>query len=188
MTYFPIKDLKRAIYNPRIMPDKEMTALMRSIETHGFVEPIVVNINKERYGIIVGGHQRLTAIEKLITKDVAIAGIVYEGEWKIPAFEVDLTLEAEQQLNIGLNKIHGKFDEDKIYELISGMQHSPTLPSTGFDPEEIAAILSRGEGEGSGTKDEENSVCTRCDELRSTVDGHVKRSGHLIFKKVDNQG
>lgn len=67
MTYFPIKDLKRSEYNPRIMPDQEMQSLMKSIETHGFCEPIVVNVNKERYGTIVGGHQlRIMGISSLM--------------------------------------------------------------------------------------------------------------------------
>lgn len=158
MTHFPIKDLKRADYNPRIMPDVEMESLMKSIETHGFVEPIVVNVNKERYGVIVGGHQRLTAIERLIAKGIVPKGIkdldqelldeLRDGKgplgvYRIPCFEVDLTLEAEKQLNIGLNKIHGKFDEDKLYSLIVDMKQSPTLPTTGFREDEISRILDR---------------------------------------------
>lgn len=143
MTYFPIKDLKRADYNPRIMPDVEMQSLMKSIEVHGFVEPIVVNINPERYGVIVGGHQRLTAVEKLLAKD-AVKGLEMKYDyWVIPAFEVNLTLEAEKQLNIGLNKIHGKFDEDKLFNLIIGMKESPTLPTTGFREDEVSRILDR---------------------------------------------
>lgn len=160
MTHFPIKDLKRADYNPRIMPDAEMQSLMESIQTHGFVEPIVVNVNKERYGVIVGGHQRLTAVEKLLTKGIAIKGLeskkldektvataltgIPTYDILIPAFEVDLTLEAEKQLNIGLNKIHGKFDEDKLYSLIVDMKESPTLPTTGFREDEVSRILDRG--------------------------------------------
>lgn len=141
--FFAIKDLKRAEYNPRTMPDVEMESLMRSIETHGFVEPIVVNVNKDRYGVIVGGHQRLTAVEKLLAKD-AVKGLeMKDGFWMIPCFEVDLTLEAEKQLNIALNKIHGKFDEDKLYTLIVEMKESPTLPTTGFREDEISKILDR---------------------------------------------
>lgn len=145
MTYFPIKDLKRAEYNPRTMPDAEMQALMKSIETHGFVEPIVVNVNKDRYGVIVGGHQRLTACEKLIAKGhTNIIGIEIIGtDYRLPAMTVDLTLEAEKQLNIGLNRIHGKFDEDKLYSLIVEMKDSPTIPTTGFREDEISRILDR---------------------------------------------
>ncbi len=144
MTHFPIKDLKRADYNPRIMPDVEMQSLMKSIELHGFVEPIVVNVAKDRYGIIVGGHQRLTAVERLLAKD-AVKGLELDkaGYWTIPCFTVELTLEAEKQLNIGLNKIHGKFDEDKLFSLIVEMKESPTLPTTGFREDEVSRILDR---------------------------------------------
>lgn len=144
MNYFPIKDLVRADYNPRQMPDVEMQALMKSIETHGFVEPVVLNINKERYGVIVGGHQRMTAVEKLIVKGVEIKGLTQkDGKWLVPCFEVDLTLEAEKQLNIGLNKIHGRFDEEKLFNLIVEMKDSPTLPTTGFREDEVSRILDR---------------------------------------------
>lgn len=181
MTHFPIKDLKRAEYNPRVMPDSEMQSLIKSIETHGFCEPIVVNVNKERYGVIVGGHQRLTAVEKLIargcvpvnivatyqfikdwsdrkigeqiTSETLGDGVIFKDliasetiqiiSYSIPCFEVDLTLEAEKQLNIGLNKIHGKFDEEKLYGLIVEMKESPTLPTTGFREDEVSMILDR---------------------------------------------
>ncbi len=165
MNYFPIKDLKRAEYNPRIMPAEEMESLMKSIETHGFVEPIVVNINPDRFGVIVGGHQRLTAVEKLMAKGIEIKGIkkIDFPYPMIPVFEIDLTLEAEKQLNIGLNKIHGKFDEDKIFDLIMEMKESPTLPTTGFREDEISRILDRDmedteEEDHNGTMPEARSV------------------------------
>lgn len=193
MIYFPLKDLKRADYNPRTMPEKEMEALMLSIEMHGFVEPIVVNVNKDRYGFIVGGHQRLTAIEKLIEKGVTPYGIkrfdeIYplpEGEKSndlvIPAFEVDLSLDQEKALNLALNKIHGQFEETKLFEVITSLQDSPTLPATGFNSDEIANILGFTEGEGSGTEDTETSHnCARCEELKKSVEGHQNRSGHTI--------
>lgn len=182
MFFFPLKDLKRAEYNPRVMPEKEMAALMLSIETHGFVEPLVVNTNKERYGVIVGGHQRLTAIEKILGKEIPIKGIdMLDGFWVVPVFTVDLNLDAEKQLNIGLNKIHGKFEEDKLYSLISEMQHSPTLLSTGFDALEIANILGiAGGGEGAAEGEGHGSGCSRCDELKKSVEGHTRRTKHTI--------
>lgn len=140
MTHFKIKDLVRADYNPRTMPDNEMQSLMESIRVHGFVEPIVVNTLKERYGVIVGGCQRLTAVERLLAKGVDIVGIK-DGE--IPAFHVKLELEAEKQLNIGLNKIHGKFDEEKLFGLIFEMKGSTTLPTTGFRDDEVSRLLDR---------------------------------------------
>lgn len=178
MIFFPLKDLKRADYNPRVMPPNEMESLIRSIETHGFVEPIVVNVNKDRYGTIVGGHQRLTAIETLLARGICPAGIkvLFDGKgWEIPAFDVDLTLEAEKQLNIALNNIHGIFEEDKLVSLIVEMKDSPTLLSTGFDANEIADMLGMGEP---GAKKEEDGLCARCEELKKSCSGHFGRTGH----------
>lgn len=195
MKYLPIIDLKRADYNPRVMPDAEMQSLMKSIETHGFVEPIVVNINPDRFGIIVGGHQRLTAVQNLIAKGIIPKGIkdvdaelIAEareksgqkiGVYRVPVFEVDLTLEAEKQLNIGLNKIHGKFDEDKLFDLIVGMKDSPNIESTGFSNDDISGILDGGE-QGSKETHSFKAECTRCMELKLQTLGHAKRSGHPI--------
>lgn len=184
MTYFPIKDLKRAEYNPRIMPDQEMQSLMKSIEQWGFVEPIVVNVAKDRYGVIVGGHQRLTAVEKLVAKGYIPSGLITEAgtrNHEIPCFTVELTLEAEKQLNIGLNKIHGKFDEERLYDVIASMGDSPTIASSGFSSEEISAILDRGEQTGKTSESHSfKAECGRCMELKLQVLGHSKRSGHPI--------
>lgn len=178
MKYFALKDLRRADYNPRIMPNDEMESLMRSIEVHGFVEPIVVNINKDRYGVIVGGHQRLTAIEKLLKLDKVIKGLEIEnGFWVIPVFEVDLTLEAEKQLNIGLNRIHGRFDESKLYTMIFEIKDTPDLLTTGLSPNEISNILGRDDHAETSS---DAGKCSRCEELEKSVSGHINRSGHNI--------
>ena len=58
----PVSDLHPADYNPRkdLAPgDKQYEKLARSIETFGYVEPIVWN---RTTGNIVGGHQRLKVL------------------------------------------------------------------------------------------------------------------------------
>jgi DNA modification methylase len=143
MQLIRISELKRAEYNPRIMPDSEMQALVTSIETKGFVEPIVVNSSKDRYGTIIGGHQRLSAIERLISRGITPRNIEKEGdEYLIPVMfaELDNFIE-EVELNLALNKIHGNFDEEKLYTLIVNIKESPTLPSSGFREDEISRIL-----------------------------------------------
>ena len=52
----PIKDLKPNEKNPRKITKRELQKLVRSIEEFGFVDPIIVNKNKTRFNIIVGGH------------------------------------------------------------------------------------------------------------------------------------
>ena len=192
MNYFPIQDLKRADYNPRKIPSDEMEALMKAIETHGFIEPIVVNVHKDRYGIIVGGHQRLTAVEKLLKKGIVPRGLLFpmsektekETGYEIPCFTVELDLEAEKVANIGLNRIHGKFDEEKLFDLIFDLKDSPVVATSGLSSDELTSILDYGTPKKKVTAVKE--VCTRCEELKLQVIGHFRASRHPIRLVDDN--
>jgi len=167
-THIAIKEIKRAEYNPRVMPDSEMAALKKSLEEFGFVEPVVVNSNKERYGVLIGGHQRTTATEQLIARGKIPAGVIQDkesGEWLIPAMFVDLDLEKEKALNLALNKIKGKWDEEKLAGIIVELKESSIIPATGFRDDEISKILDQNlenetdddMGDGEGTEKEPRS-------------------------------
>lgn len=189
-TTIKIGDLKRAEYNPRFMPDNEMQALKKSIESFGFVEPVVINISTKRYGILIGGHQRITALDQLLAVGILPANITMEPGhlmsdpgviYLVPAIGVDLDEEKEKILNLSLNKITGRWDENKLFNLILSINDHPLLPASGFDAKDIAAILDQNEGnskvtEVHGFKHE----CGRCTELKLQVMGHGKRSGHPI--------
>ncbi len=189
MKYFKLKDLKRADYNPRKMPEHEMEALVLSIRTHGFVEPIVVNVHPDRYGMIIGGHQRLTAVMRILERtDIkkenppeGIKGNLDSGSWDIPVFEVKLDLNAEKQLNLALNKIHGKFDDDKLKSIIVSIVDLPTIHSTGFSADEIASILNIPKA--AAAEEGQAHICERCADLKKAVAGHESRSGHSINSK-----
>jgi DNA modification methylase len=144
MNSIKISELKRADYNPRIMPDTEMAALKTSIKTFGFVEPIVVNRSKERYGVLVGGHQRLSALEALLAGGTVPTGIIEseeKGVYLVPASFVELSAEDEKLLNLALNKIKGKWDDEKLAEIIIALKEDPHIPASGFREEEISRIL-----------------------------------------------
>lgn len=96
-----VEKLINAEYNPRILKQHQFKDLKDSIERFGLVDPILVNINKERFGIIIGGHQRTFVAQKM-------------GFKKIPAVELDLTLEQEKELNIRLNKNQGEWDFESL--------------------------------------------------------------------------
>ena len=89
-----IKDLIRAEYNPRKITPVEEFDLKESLMRFGLVEPIIININKERKDIVIGGHQRLKIWEQL-------------GNDEIDCNQIDLTLDKERELNIRLNKNGG---------------------------------------------------------------------------------
>jgi DNA modification methylase len=115
-----ISDLKFAEYNPRKISKKQLEDLKESLEEFDWVEPIVVNQNKDRKNIIVGGHQRVKAFKAL-------------GGKEVPCTFVDLPLERERQLNIRLNKNTGEFD----FEILLSEFTKDELTEWGFEDDEL---------------------------------------------------
>ena len=60
-----IDDLIGAEYNPRKLSPEQKKTIKDSITRFGLVDPVLVNINKERKGIIIGGHQRTMIAREL---------------------------------------------------------------------------------------------------------------------------
>lgn len=136
-----IVDIVGASYNPRSISDAELRKLMRSIETFGFVEPVIVNKRtpekgwsvtakdaegnkkyqpEELQATIVGGHQRVKAALSL-------------GWERVPVVWVDLNEVEEVSLNIALNKIQGVWNEEKLVEAFDIIRNNNDFPD--FDPE-----------------------------------------------------
>lgn len=121
-----ISELIPSPYNPRKMPKRELDKLIKSIEEFGYVEPIVWN---KQSGRIIGGHQRIIALS---TMGVEEAEVVV----------VDMDDNKEKLLNIALNRIHGDWDEDKLTEVLAGLDKAgANLELTGFDLNEIIGLL-----------------------------------------------
>tara|TARA_R100000458_G_C8238383_1_gene218081 strand:+ start:119 stop:706 length:588 start_codon:yes stop_codon:yes gene_type:complete len=96
-----ISELIFAEYNPRTLKEPAYKALKDSLMRFGIVDPIIVNVNKERKNIIIGGHQRARVWKEM-------------GNDTIPAVELDLNLDKEKELNIRLNKNTGTWDWDSL--------------------------------------------------------------------------
>ena len=109
-----------ADYNPRQLTEKQKSDLKKSISEFGFVEPIVINTTDDRKNVVIGGHQRLRIAKNLGFKEV-------------PCVEVSLSLLAERELNIRLNKNSGDWDWDKLANEFDMVE----LVDWGFDPKEM---------------------------------------------------
>lgn len=124
-----LTDLIPADYNPRkdLQPgDAEYEKLKRSVETFGYVEPIIWN---EQTGRIVGGHQRLKVMQDL-------------GYQEIECVIIDIDESQEKALNVALNKISGSWDEDKLMSLITDLEGSDfDVSLTGFDVAELDELF-----------------------------------------------
>lgn len=128
MKQYNINELLPADYNPRkeLTPDdREYQKIKTSIETFGYVDPIIINKDKT----IIGGHQRLNVLRDL-------------GYTDIDVIEIDIDKTKEKALNIALNKISGEWDIDKLGLLLNELKTDNfDLDITGFDADELDGIL-----------------------------------------------
>jgi ParB-like chromosome segregation protein Spo0J len=88
-----ISELKFADYNPRQMTKKQYEDLKESISRFGVVDPLIINNDNT----IIGGHQRCRIMKE------------YGREFAY-VVRLDLSKQAEKELNIRLNKNQGKWD------------------------------------------------------------------------------
>ena len=106
-----INELKKYEFNPRKISENQKTKLKNSINTFGFVDPIIIN-NKTKQ--IIGGHQRY---DVLLNNDVDELYIIELGDISWVFSELDLNVldeNHEKALNIALNKISGEWDTEKL--------------------------------------------------------------------------
>ncbi len=127
----PLEQLNPAKYNPRkdLKPgDAGYEKLKKSMETFGYVEPIVWN---KQTGNIVGGHQRLKILQD-------------QGHTEIECVVVDLDETEEKALTVALNKVSGEWDLPKLADLISELDNGIfDITLTGFDAAEIEDLFSK---------------------------------------------
>jgi len=120
ITYYNANDLVMAEYNPRQLTKDQYTQLKDSINRFGLVDPLIVNKNKDRKNILVGGHQRLR-----IAKEIGLKSI--------PCVEIDLSYDQEKELNIRLNKNVGEWD----YDALANYFDVAELTEWGFSNDEL---------------------------------------------------
>ena len=117
-----INSIKPSEFNPRIQLDvgsEEFQKIKESIIEFGLVEPLLVNeVNMS----IIGGHQRYSVLKFLGYKEVPCVLINEPDE------------EREKALCVGLNKIKGEWDNDKLTALLNETGVNESI--TGFDKTE----------------------------------------------------
>lgn len=124
-----IEKLVPAKYNPRkdLKPgDPQYENLKKSILEFDYVDPIIWN---EQTGHIIGGHQRFKILKDL-------------GNKKLFVSVVNLSLEKEKALNVGLNKISGEWDDKALEELLREITtFDIDMALTGFSDDELSNLL-----------------------------------------------
>ena len=136
-----LSDIVAAPYNPREDIERgsdEYKALRRSIELNGMVEPPVVNLHNMR---CIGGNQRLVVLRDLGWEEVLCSVIDQPDESK------------EMKLCLALNRIEGRWDTDRLGELL---RDDEVLEfETGFDRDEVLVYRQLGgDSEGEDADDD----------------------------------
>lgn len=114
------KTLKPAEYNPRRLSKTEAQQIRKSLESFGFVQPVVVNSHPGREGVIVGGNQRVKVAVEM-------------GFSAVPCWIVDLDPQKEREANVRLNKAQASWD----FQALSDMASLDDLLDWGFTQHEL---------------------------------------------------
>lgn len=128
-----IKQLRGAGYNPRMITDRRLDDLEKSIASFGDLSGVVFN-NSVKSGVLVSGHQRLSSIKGWKTRvEVSPAsddhgtvgvGYIYAESPKGRQVQIPLRVvnwsdrRAEYAANIAANAHGGEFDNKKLAQLV----------------------------------------------------------------------
>ena len=148
-----IDDLIFAEYNPRQLSDDQYKHLKDSISRFGLVDPIIINKNKDRKDIIIGGHQRVKVARTM-------------GIDEVPCVEIDLTYDKEKELNVRLNKNTGDWD----FDILANLFEMEELKDYGFNDKDFWFL-----GTDDLSNDEDYSDNTVDEKLKRFLDAKVKQ-------------
>jgi len=114
-----LEDIKAAPYNPRIINEKSLEGLEKSLDKFGDISGITWN---KRTGYLVTGHQRISVLKKTHKNLNIKNGQLYDGETPLEFTVriVDWDEETEKAANITANnhQVGGVFDTDMLYALV----------------------------------------------------------------------
>ena len=161
--------LKPVWYNPRDWTDEEMANLKASLWRFGFVEPLVVNARKGRWGNVVGGHFRLAAAKEM-------------GIEEVPVVFVSLDKRQERDLNLRLNRNVGDWDWKALAEFAAS-----DLEAAGFSMTEIEGMKAAPKAKGSmGPAPTKYMIPLEFDDPDAELEARRHFTGPDVFAKTDN--
>jgi ParB-like chromosome segregation protein Spo0J len=141
--YKPLSKLVRAPRNPK---DHDVGRLHGSMDEFGFTVPVLEDANTGR---LVAGHGRLDTLQQRKAQGKPPPRRVVErgGEWLIPvltgvAFESPEQAEAYLVADNRLTELGG-WVEDGLAAVLSDAAANDTLYATGFDSDDVDALLAR---------------------------------------------
>lgn len=130
-----IADLVPADYNPRVelQPgDPDYERLKNSVEEFSCVRPPVFNA---ALGRLVGGHQTVRVLQAQGIEEVETVVVHIEDEAR------------EKALNQALNKISGRWDTDRLAQVLEELDSVGLTGLAGYTEKEVDRLLKRAEQE-----------------------------------------
>jgi len=106
--------------------DDAYEAIQNSVETFGYIDPIVWN---ERTGHVVGGNQRFNILKA-------------KGATEISVSVISVDEDMEKMLALALNKVGGKWDQEQLQLVIKDLAgKNIDLTVTGFNAEQVRKMM-----------------------------------------------
>ena len=96
-------------YNPNKMPKKEMNLLAECITTYGFLFPIIVNKEFDKY-VIIDGYHRFETLKRLKSDKASVINL-------------NLTIEQRMQLTVLMNRIKGMHQVESMSHLVGKLSN-----------------------------------------------------------------
>lgn len=120
-----------ADYNPRYIEEEARKLLKKNLKERGLLGGIIWN---KRTGNLVSGHQRVAVMDKENRYDPETNKNEYE--FRVEVVDWDLKTEKEQNLFMNNKKVQGKFDDDKLRDVIQDIDYE----AAGFDEFDIEML------------------------------------------------
>lgn len=127
-------EIHGADYNPRKITESARKKLKAGIKKFGIVQPIIVN---KRTMTIVGGHQRIEAMDSIIRKD----------DYELSVAMVDVDEKDEVSLNVFLNNAstQGEWDVFALQDIKGMFPEIDFELDMGFDESDLNILFGRQE-------------------------------------------
>ncbi|MCK4625067.1 MAG: ParB N-terminal domain-containing protein [Phycisphaerae bacterium] len=130
--YIAPDKLNPAPYNPRTITDDALARLVKLLDAHGFVDPVIA---RREDNLLIGGHQRLKANALRSKPDAKVPVVYLEG----------LSDAKCKALNLALNNpsAQGEFDYPKLADALQDIDTGEfDIPSfTAFSADDIAGLM-----------------------------------------------
>jgi len=165
-------DIRGADYNPRKISESAKKKLRKKMREWGAVQPIVVN---RRTMTIVGGHQRIDAMDSILRKD----------DYELTVAMIDVDEKQEAAINVFLNNpsAQGEWDTFALQDMKGIFPDLDFETDMGFDESDVRMMFGRQE---EGTKLAEEQA--KAEEYTADHFRQAKKETRENAKRDNQQG